>query len=124
MLIGDFCTTSQPTLKEDTVITRLKWNESHAIFKGHFPGQPVVPGVCMIQLVMEVLETALGKRLQLLRSDNIKFLHFIDPGVHQDVDMQIRFTHPDEKSLSVSASLQKDDLTFFRFQGNYLRIGA
>ena len=124
MLIGDFCTTSQPTLKEDTVITRLKWNESHAIFKGHFPGQPVVPGVCMIQLVMEVLETALGKRLQLLRSDNIKFLHFIDPGVHQDVDMQIRFTHPDENSLSLSASLQKDDLTFFRFQGNYLRIGA
>ena len=124
MLIGDFCTTSQPTLKEDTVITRLKWNESHAIFKGHFPGQPVVPDVCMIQLVMEVLETSLGKRLQLLRSDNIKFLHFIDPGVHQDVDMQIRFTHPDEKSLSVSASLQKDDLTFFRFQGNYLRIGA
>lgn len=121
MLIGDFCTTSQPTLKDDTVVTRLKWNESHAIFKGHFPGQPVVPGVCMIQLVMEVLETALGNRLQLLRSDNIKFLHFIDPGVHQDVDMQIRFTRPDEKSLSVSASLQKDDLTFFRFQGNYIK---
>jgi 3-hydroxyacyl-[acyl-carrier-protein] dehydratase len=38
-------------------------NPKHAIFAGHFPGQPVVPGVCMLQIIKEGLEQALDKKL-------------------------------------------------------------
>jgi 3-hydroxyacyl-[acyl-carrier-protein] dehydratase len=121
MLIGDFCMVSQPAQKDDSIITKIQWNATHPIFQGHFPGQPVVPGVCMVQLVMEILELALKNDLRLQESSNIKFLHFIDPRVHQDVDMQIKYSALDH-GLAVSAVLQKEGLTFFRFQGNYRSV--
>ena len=26
-------------------------NENHVIFKGHFPDNPIMPGVCMMQII-------------------------------------------------------------------------
>ena len=34
----------------------IELDEHHDIFKGHFPGQPVLPGVCMLQITKEILE--------------------------------------------------------------------
>ena len=31
-------------------------NPQHAIYNGHFPQQPVVPGVCMLQIIKECIE--------------------------------------------------------------------
>jgi len=31
-------------------------NKEHEIFKGHFPNNPVMPGVCMIQIIKELTE--------------------------------------------------------------------
>ena len=32
-------------------------NEKHDVFKGHFPGNPIMPGVCMIQIIKELSES-------------------------------------------------------------------
>ena len=54
-------------------------NKDHEIFKGHFPAVPIVPGVCMLQMVKELLEERIRKPLQLTHSGNIKFLSVINP---------------------------------------------
>ncbi|MFT4024998.1 MAG: 3-hydroxyacyl-ACP dehydratase, partial [Flavihumibacter sp.] len=77
ILTGDFCKVTGLQAEEGRWKAQLHWNADHAIFGGHFPGQPVVPGVCMIQMVQEVMETALGRRMQLVSSGSIKFLQFI-----------------------------------------------
>ena len=30
-------------------------NPDHLIYKAHFPGQPVTPGVCILQMIRELL---------------------------------------------------------------------
>lgn len=30
----------------------IELNPGHALYQGHFPGQPVVPGVCTLQMIM------------------------------------------------------------------------
>ena len=54
-------------------------NKDHEIFKGHFPDNPVMPGVCMIQIIKELTEKALNKKLFMEKSTNIKFMALINP---------------------------------------------
>ncbi len=70
-------------------------NKDHDIFKGHFPGNPVMPGVCMIQIIKELTEMALEKNLFLSVSSNIKFMAIINPEVNPDLDIKIDFVAED-----------------------------
>ncbi len=55
--------------QDDILTSRIKLYKEHEIFKGHFPGNPVMPGVCMIQIIKELTEIliGLGKLSQALR---------------------------------------------------------
>ena len=34
----------------------LNLNAAHEIYEAHFPGEPVTPGVCLVQMAGELLE--------------------------------------------------------------------
>jgi 3-hydroxyacyl-[acyl-carrier-protein] dehydratase len=124
MLTGSFCTISRYEHQENIIKAILFWNESHDIFKGHFPGQPVVPGVCMIQLIKELLEQTFQKPIWLVNGTNIKFLNFIDPRFHQEVEVSIKYQEGDNNQLNVSAGLSKNETSFFKFNASYSLVAA
>ena len=49
------------------------------IYKAHFPGEPITPGVCIMQIAKELLEEAVSQQLTLSCVKNIKFLRIISP---------------------------------------------
>ena len=57
----------------------LRTNPEHPIYKAHFPGNPITPGVCIIQAAGELLEHQLGRNLYLKTVKNVKFLSVIIP---------------------------------------------
>ena len=71
----------------DRTTARITINKGHEIFKGHFPGNPVMPGVCMIQIIKELTEEVVGKTLFLSVSSNIKFMAIINPEIHPDLTL-------------------------------------
>lgn len=71
------------------ILAQVHLNKDHAIFKGHFPGNPVMPGVCMIQIIKELTEEATGKNLFLSVSSNIKFMAIINPEKNPDLQIAI-----------------------------------
>ena len=38
-------------INETDWVVQVMLNPQHAIYNGHFPQQPVVPGVCMLQMI-------------------------------------------------------------------------
>jgi 3-hydroxyacyl-[acyl-carrier-protein] dehydratase len=72
---------------KDRTTARITINKDHEIFKGHFPGNPVMPGVCMIQIIKELTEEVVGKKLFLSVSSNIKFMAIINPEIHPDLTL-------------------------------------
>ena len=57
----------------------LRLNAGHFIYRVHFPGQPITPGVCMVQIVRELMEDYTGKRLRIQAVKNVKFLTVLSP---------------------------------------------
>ena len=97
------------------------FDRSHPIFEGHFPGHPVVPGVCMMQILREVLEDHVAERLRIARGDNMKFLAIINPDENQEVEVDLSYSVADD-SYSVSASILNASTTFFKFKGTFQKV--
>lgn len=108
-MVNDF------SVKETEINALLVLNESHEIFKGHFPGQPVVPGVCMMQSVKELVERHVEQKLTLVEADNMKFLSVIDPRENKEIEAKISFVK-NGSQLSVNASLFAGTVTFFKLK--------
>jgi len=46
----------------------------HPALPGHFPGAPVVPGVLLLDLLLDAAERALGRALEPRALEQVKFL--------------------------------------------------
>ncbi|REH01567.1 3-hydroxyacyl-ACP dehydratase [Flavobacterium aquicola] len=64
-------------------------NEKHDVFQGHFPGNPVMPGVCMIQIIKELTEQITTCSLFMESLSNVKFMALINPFVHPDLLLEL-----------------------------------
>ncbi|QEC76708.1 3-hydroxyacyl-ACP dehydratase [Mucilaginibacter ginsenosidivorax] len=117
MLQESFFQFTAPNTDGNTSKTTITLNAGHQIFEGHFPGQPVVPGVCMMQMVKEVLENIIGTKTKLLKAGEMKFLAILNPQVNSTANMQITYTTTDDGSLKVDATIQHESSVFFKFKG-------
>lgn len=57
----------------------IKLNAEHFIYSAHFPGEPITPGVCIMQIAHELLEYHMDQDLMIETVKNIKFLRIITP---------------------------------------------
>ncbi|MCX6307041.1 MAG: hypothetical protein NT040_18915 [Bacteroidetes bacterium] len=95
-------------------------NDNHPIFQGHFPGNPVVPGVCQVQMVKELVELAVNRALLLKESDNIKFLSMINPTTNKVIEFDILIRLLSDQQLSATASIGSGTTIFFKFKGKFV----
>ena len=115
ILLDDFYTILQTVPTPGVVKARIAINKNHRIFEGHFPGLPVVPGVCMLQIVREIMEVDCGKELKLSQADNMKFLSVINPEQNNEVDLIVNYT-VEEGKFSINATLFAGTVTFFKLK--------
>jgi len=115
ILLDDFYTILQRTPTPGVVKATISINKKHRILEGHFPGLPVVPGVCMLQIVRELMEVTSGKELKLTEADNMKFLSVINPEQNAEVEVTINYTEESGKFI-VNATLFAGTVTFFKLK--------
>jgi len=94
----------------------IEINKDNDVFSGHFPGQPVLPGACMLQIVKEVLESALCKTLRLKKAGQIKFLNPVNPEITPVLNLQLLYIQ-DVSSINISASFWYKDTAYFKLKG-------
>jgi len=52
----------------------------HPVFPGHFPGNPIVPGVVLIDKALTEIARAAGVSMTGCRLSSVKFLSVVRPG--------------------------------------------
>lgn len=119
MLLNNFYTLNNLQYCEDGLCAMLTINDQHEIFKGHFPNQPIVPGVVMIQMIKELLAKAIDMQVQLIQANQIKFLKLISPTDTQILSMTINWDQTDNK-VKTTATIMDQDANVVKFQGVFL----
>lgn len=79
----------EKTIDGSETVYDIELNPEHFIYKAHFPGEPITPGVCIIQIAKELLEELLGEQLNTTTVKNVKFLSVITPQQSVAVNFRI-----------------------------------
>ena len=116
ILLNDFYTILSRDASSGSVRAKISINKSHKIFEGHFPGLPIVPGVCMMQIIREIMEVCTEKNLSITGAENMKFLAVINPEQNDEVDVLITYTDGGGGIFNVNASIFAGTVTFFKLK--------
>ena len=117
MLLNDFFKINETESSASEIWAELVIDANHKIFEGHFPNQPVVPGVCMMQMIKEIIEQVLGKATNLVQAAEMKFMAVINPQENNLIQATIKYTADESGVINIQASLYKDELVHFKFKG-------
>ncbi len=97
----------------------IQVNADHPVFDGHFPGNPVVPGVYQVQMVKDLVEKALNHPVKLFESDNIKFLSMINPQETTLLEFNIHIKPITASQFTANANIGSGSKIFLKFKGKF-----
>ncbi|MDB5135153.1 MAG: 3-hydroxyacyl-ACP dehydratase [Mucilaginibacter sp.] len=118
---NDLFTFTCPITEADIVKTDIELNALHQIFEAHFPGRPVLPGAYMVQMVKEVAEAYINKKIKLVLGQDLKFLSVINPEENTMIQMELKISTEDEK-IRIAAQLLGNAIVFFKFKGIFVQM--
>lgn len=75
---------------------------------------PIVPGVCSVELMRELLEHALQKNIQLKKATNVKFLGLLRPEDRPVAELSWK---EEDGIIQLQASMKIEDKVVFKMQG-------
>jgi 3-hydroxyacyl-[acyl-carrier-protein] dehydratase len=120
MALGDFYRVIKIELQGDNSYKAgTELNKNHPIYNGHFPGNPVVPGVCLVQMLKDLVSQILGKQMMLCQAGNIKFLEVVNPNVHSLILWEIKLSPETNGEIEVRSIAFCEDKTCFKFSGKF-----
>jgi 3-hydroxyacyl-[acyl-carrier-protein] dehydratase len=123
LLLNNLYTIQSLSESDNQIEATIKLMADHAIFSGHFPGQPVLPGVCMMEMVAEVLGVHLKNSFRISGGPLIKFLRMIDPRVNPLIYLEIKY-HPSSHSTVTNGKIFSGSDVFMKFQLNLVPESA
>jgi 3-hydroxyacyl-[acyl-carrier-protein] dehydratase len=97
----------------------IRLNPSHEIFKGHFPGNPILPGVCVVQILKEILMYQSDNKLILNYASSIKYLSYINPVVNSIINIDVELKEAGDGNIFCIAILYFESVVFCRFKGEF-----
>lgn len=106
-------------LSETTDEVAIRINPEHEVFKGHFPEQPVMPGVCQLQILTEVASEVLGRKLKLRNASAMKFLAMLDPRTCGNLTLSIQVKSATTEDVKIIGKLYTETATYLKFRGTF-----
>lgn len=97
-------------------------NEKHDVFKGHFPGNPIMPGVCMMQIIKELTEQITKQTLIMQSLTNVKFMALINPEVTPELRLELDITETDEGIVKVKNTTCFNETVALKLSSAYKKI--
>lgn len=97
----------------DEHVARGSIRADHPCLPGHFPGQPVVPAVVLLDFAARALDEALGRRVRIAAVRAAKFLRPCTPGQAFTVTLQVDAARREARFRIAAAD---DELANGRFE--------
>ena len=103
-------------------VVRIRLRPESAIFKAHFPGNPIMPGVCQVGIIGEVVETMCGCALTLREVKNLKFVEVMKPDAVGEVVITFDKLEEDGNMLITKGIITSEEKTYTKFSLIFERV--
>jgi 3-hydroxyacyl-[acyl-carrier-protein] dehydratase len=123
MILQDFYKIlSEEKVSDSKYIVTILVNEKHEVFKGHFPGNPIMPGVCMIQIIKELTESITKSSVMIQSLANVKFMALINPEATPELRLELDVTTTEDGLVKVKNTTYFNDTTALKLSNVYKKI--
>jgi len=122
MLLNEYYRIDERIALNDESIFGIILLSDYHVYEGHFPGNPVSPGVCTIQMIKECAELLADKRLMLVYLAKCRFSAMLSPQSSSRRWLRLRLTETDEEknaNYQVIATIYDDVKTYVEFKGEF-----
>jgi len=99
---------------EDTRVITVRLNPEHRIYSAHFPGNPITPGACLLEMTRELASYILNKDLLVEKAENVKFLKGIHPGEHPLIIFRLQITEIESRGWKVRTDILEGETIMTR----------
>lgn len=82
---------------DGTYEARIELLPQSVIYSVHFPGMPVTPGACLVQIACELASVAAGAKLELSSASDIRFLSPVLPSECKEILASLSGETPQEE---------------------------
>ena len=106
--------------QEGITAFQVRLHPEWPVYKAHFPGHPITPGVCIVQMVQELLQCALRRELCLCQAKNVKYLSIISP--EEVTELTVAFPKIEEQSdgsLKVQAQVASGETLYTKLSASF-----
>ncbi len=99
----------------------LKVFADSPVFGGHFPGNPVLPGVVMVEAVRRALQDVLGREYHLDTAHHIKFLAVLNPYETPLARLSLTWqaVKEENETVAIEARIFSESTVYFKMKGVY-----
>lgn len=99
-------------IAEQHAVFDIRLNAQHEIYKGHFPSDPITPGVCIVQMTTDLFAHIQQCSCQMTAAKNVKFLNLIKPAEHEVIRYVLDWEPLNEKSYKVKTVVTDGETVF------------
>ena len=123
MLLKDFYkVVSIENSGENKHLVLIHVNAEHEVFKGHFPGNPIMPGVCMMQIIKELVEQISGSSLFMQSLSNVKFMALINPFNTPELRLELDIAMAENDLVKVKNVTYFNDTLALKLSSVYRKV--
>ncbi len=87
------------------------------VYRGHFPGRPVCPGVCQVEMARQCGGRLAGRPLLVRRIASCRFLAVATPGDCPELDLSVVLQPAGEGAWTLMARLYDEGHTYMELKG-------
>ena len=86
----------------------------NAVYRAHFPGMPITPGVCIIGMCRELAGMMAGRDLKLKAAKDVKFTNLLTPDSDAPVNVEFTTFNETGDGLAAVASVSREGIKIAR----------
>ncbi len=111
MLTNYFSLISQSVEPDGAILSTVELNPHCEVYEGHFPGNPISPGVCNLQMLRECVEHYTNKRLYIKSIKQCRYSALITPLKQSRLQFRSLIEETDN-GYSVTGTVQDNNQTY------------
>lgn len=97
----------------------IRLDANHPVYNGHFPGNPVSPGVCSIEMIKECVERLVKSDSILVSINQCRFINVLTPDKGDNLFIKVSSSLEDSIVKVSSTIVDANDIVYVTFKGEF-----